>query len=74
MRIQRLTQSQIERIYQVYEFSDMEEIEDAYFEDGILHIIYKDSDGLSGDYIPNISESEDREKLHYILKGDNNGN
>lgn len=73
MRIQRLSQAQIDRIYQVYEFSDIEEIEDAYFEDGVFHIIYRDAEGLPGDYIPNISEPEDREKLHYILKGDNDG-
>ena len=73
MRIQRLSQTQIDRIYQVYEFSDIEEIEDAYFEDGVFHIIYRDADGLSGDYIPNISEPEDREKLHSILKGDDDG-
>lgn len=65
-----LTPAQIAKLYNVYDFEDDEEIIEAYIDTkGQLYIKYQDADGLITDYIPRVSEPEDKKKLEEILNG-----
>lgn len=63
-----LTEEQINRIYEVYDFEDNEEIESAWYEDGQLYIDYDSPDG-GNVYIPSMDDDTDKEKIDYILTG-----
>lgn len=63
-----LTKEQIERIYDVYEFEEGEEITSAWYENNRLYIEYWSEDGCLAVYEPYISSFVDK-KIIYILEG-----
>lgn len=66
----QLTEKQIERLYDVYDFDKKEEIIDAYIDDNELYI---DKNTCVCDYKPNFdifTNKEDFDKIKYILWGE----
>lgn len=64
-----LSKEQIERIYEIYEFANDEEIEAAWYENGQLYIDYNSPSG-GAIYEPSMDDEGDKEKIRYILTGD----
>lgn len=70
MTLRRLTKSQINRIYDVYDFDTKEKILSAWLDiNGRFYIQYKDVEGLVATYEPSTSELEDLQKIQYVLGG-----
>lgn len=68
-----LTEEQLKRLYDVYDFDKKEEIIDAYIDDNELYIEYSDKKGYVTTYKPNFNiftDKEDFDKLKYILWGE----
>lgn len=68
-----LTEEQLKRLYNVYDFDKKEEIIDAYIDDNELYIEYSDKKGYVTTYKPNFNiftDKEDFDKLKYILWGE----
>jgi hypothetical protein len=69
---QVLNKEQIKRCYDVYDFTDDEDIKFAYYDTDYnqLYIQYEDAAGHLGMYEPRCSDDESYNKLLYILKGE----
>ena len=66
-----LNQTQIARIYNVFDFSDDEEIVDAQLVNGkTLVIHYVDNyNGTNGTYLPTTEGKEGKDKINFIMRG-----
>ena len=67
-----LTQSQITRLYDVFDFEDSESILRAWFERDsqlIIEFVDENEHDLIQYYEPDLSDEEGQEKLNYILFG-----
>ena len=67
-----LTIEQKVRLYNVFDFDDMEEITFATLKNGVLKIYFidhRDSLRIEGVYEPNLEGDEGQEKLDFIMNG-----
>lgn len=69
--VKKLTETQIQRLYNVFDFENEEEIVDSELVgDHTLLIHYIDNrDGSNGTYIPDLENDEGLEKLNFIMNG-----
>ena len=68
-----LDKEQLKRLYNVYDFSDNENIVTAYIKRNRLWIEYTDIYGFDATYEPNFdifTDKEDFDKLKYVLWGE----
>ena len=68
-----LTEEQLKRLYDVYDFDKKEEIIVEHIDDNELYIEYIDKNNCVCDYKPNFdifTNKEDFDKLKYILWGE----
>lgn len=65
-----LTEKQLRRADEMYCLDEYEQIQEGYIQNGQLHLMIYDA-GVSEttDYEPSMTDSEDKDKLCYILYG-----
>lgn len=69
----QLTEKQLKRLYDVYDFTENENIIDAYVNNNSLIIYYVGEDDINTKYEPHFeifTDKEDFDKLKYILWGE----